>query len=95
MEKEMLEKAQLRLYLKVQIRRIREILSLRRLQLLCKLRMIGKMVATEFDINARLEGLGIGQQFNYLVTLIAGQVSLALCDLGAWEDSARRAAYEG
>jgi len=80
MDRVMLEKAQLRLYLKVQIRRIREILSLRRLQLLCKLRMTANVVAANFDIHVRMEGLGIGQQIDYLVTVIMGQVSLLVMD---------------
>ena len=85
MDKTIVEKAQLRLYLKMQIRKIKQILELRRLQALCKIRILAKKVAPNFDIIFRLEGKSFNEQVNYLITLISGQVDMMLHDLRMWE----------
>ena len=72
MDKEMLEKAQMRLYLKVQIRRIREILSLKKLQLLCKLKMIVQRFFPQRCYLRMSEDSGIDIQLHLCVALIEG-----------------------
>ena len=70
MDKEMLEKAQMRLYLKVQIRRIREILELKRLQLLCKLKMLVERFFPQRCYLRMSEDSGIDIQLHVCVALI-------------------------
>lgn len=81
MDEKMLEKAQLRIYLRMQIRKIRQILELQRLQALCKLRMLAKRIVPKFDISLRLEGLSYNEQVDYLIILVSGMVGLMLHDL--------------
>ena len=81
MDKEMLERAQLRIYLRMQIKRIRDILELQRLQALCKLKMLAQRIVPKFDLNPGLEGMTVNSQFNYLIEVISGMVGLMLHDL--------------
>lgn len=74
------ERRELKMYLRMQIAKIRKILELRKLQTLCKLKKLSKMVATKFNIEAGLENKSLDGQINYLIKLITGQVGLLLMD---------------
>ena len=74
MEQEMLEKAKLRIYLRMQIRKIRKMLELRRLQILCKLRKIVKtLIPTEYPI-IFYETEGIDTQINVYLYVISARI---------------------
>jgi len=89
-DKKMLEKVQLRLYLRMQIRRIREILELQRLQALCKMRILANKIFANFDIGLRLEDMSYNEQMNYLITTLSVQFNFILHDLNlGWEGYAK------
>ena len=70
MEKKVLEKAKLRVYLRIQIRKIRQILELRKLQVLCRLKKIWKNVDNQVYNIFWCERLSTDEQIRLCLTRI-------------------------